>query len=317
MYFEKKMPESIRPGAADASFIQRLKKPEGPVDVVLDTDTFNEIDDQFALAYLIKKNKKLKLKAIFAAPFNNHKSADPQDGMEKSYAEINNVLSLMERDDLRPIVFKGSKRFLPSETEPVDSDAAKHLIQIAAGYSVENPLYVIAIGAITNVASALLLKPEIKDNIVIVWLGGNAHNWYHNIEFNLSQDVAAARTVFGFGVPVVQLPCMGVASTFTTSGPELSHWLRGKNALCDYLVDVTFKEAAEDGHCQTWTRPIWDVTAVAWLLDGDFMYDYLTPSPIFEYDHYYAFSQIRYPICYVFHINRDALMEDLFQTLAQ
>ncbi|GHV62016.1 hypothetical protein AGMMS49587_07680 [Spirochaetia bacterium] len=38
-------------------------------------------------------------------------------------------------------------------------------------YSEDNPLYVIAIGTITNVASALLIKPEIKDRIVIIWLG--------------------------------------------------------------------------------------------------------------------------------------------------
>ena len=38
------------------------------MDVVLDTDTYNEIDDQYALAYLIKNDEKLKLKAIYAAP---------------------------------------------------------------------------------------------------------------------------------------------------------------------------------------------------------------------------------------------------------
>ena len=68
--------------------VRRLKKPVGMVDVVLDTDTFNEIDDQFALAYLIKSDEKLNLKAIYAAPFYNEKSTGPKDGMEKSYEEI-------------------------------------------------------------------------------------------------------------------------------------------------------------------------------------------------------------------------------------
>ena len=36
-----------------AELLKRLEHPSGRVDVVLDTDTFNEIDDQFALAYLI------------------------------------------------------------------------------------------------------------------------------------------------------------------------------------------------------------------------------------------------------------------------
>ena len=300
-----------------AALIKRLEKPEKPVDVVLDTDTFNEIDDQFALAYMVKKSKDLNIKAINAAPFLNEKSTSPGDGMEKSYNEILKVLSLMKRDDLKPVVYKGSDKFLPSETEPVISDAANNLVKLASGYSAEKQLYVVAIGAITNVASALIIKPEIKDKIVVVWLGGNSHDWHDNTEFNCSQDVAAGRIIFGCGVPVVQLPCMGVVSAFTTGGPELEYWLRGKNELCDYLVDYTTEQALVDGGLSTWTRVIWDVTAVAWLLKGCFMLDRFEPSPIPEYDHHYAFSKIRHPIRYVYHINRDALFEDLFKTLAE
>ena len=299
-----------------SALVRRLEKPEGTVDVVLDTDTFNEIDDQYALAYLIKKSKNLNLKAIYAAPFFNEKSTGPGDGMEKSFDEILKVISLMGRDDLKPIVFKGSGSYLPSETEAVNSDAANHLVRLASGYSSEKQLYVVAIGAITNIASALLIEPSIKDKIVVVWLGGNAHDWHTNAEFNLHQDVAAARIIFGCGVPLVQLPCMGVVSAFTTSGPELEYWLRDKNAICSYLLDSTVKQALEDGGRPTWTRVIWDVTAVAWLLEDAFMLDRLEPSPIPEYDHHYAFNKTRHPIRYVYHINRDALFEDLFRTLS-
>jgi inosine-uridine nucleoside N-ribohydrolase len=139
--------------------------------------------------------------------------------MERSYQEILKLLSLMKRDDLKPAVYRGSTRYLPSETKPVDSDAARFLVRLASGYSSENPLYVVAIGAVTNVASALLIEPSLKDKIVLVWLGGHAHDWPHNREFNLHQDIAAARIVFGCGVPLVQLPCMGVVSAFTVSGP--------------------------------------------------------------------------------------------------
>ena len=300
-----------------AAMMKRLERPTGKIDVVIDTDTYNEIDDQFALAYLIRSDEKLNLKAIYAAPFFNDKSTGPADGMERSYQEIMNILTLMEREDLKEVVYRGSTEYLPSETEPVISDAAKNLAERAMQYSAEKPLYVVAIGAITNVASALLLKPEIKDRIVLVWLGGHAHNWPNNKEFNLFQDVAAARIVFGCGVPLVQLPCMGVVSAFATSGPELEYHLRGKNKLCDYLVDYTTEEALRCGGKVTWTRPIWDVTAVAWLLDGRFMEDCLVHSPIPEYDDRYAFDNNRHFIKYVYHINRDTLFEDLFAKLAR
>ncbi|MDR0465260.1 MAG: nucleoside hydrolase [Treponema sp.] len=297
--------------------LSRLRKPAGKVDVVLDTDTYNEIDDQFALAFLIKSDEKLSLKGIYAAPFFNKNSISPADGMEKSYNEIFNVLSLMKRGDLGPLVKRGSQRYLPNENEYVDSEAARDLAHLAMNYSPDRPLYVIGIGAVTNIASAILLNPQIKDRIVIVWLGGNALDWIDNAEFNCSQDVAASRVIFGCAAALVQLPCMGVVSAFTTSGPELEYWLRGRNVLCDYLADVTAKAALEDSGLSTWTRVIWDVTAVGWLLDGDFMLDRLEHSPIPQYDHHYSFDPRRHFYRYVYHINRDNLFRELFEKLAK
>ena len=318
----KSWEDFLRPVETDMSIdnarlIRRLEKPKERVDVVIDTDTYNEIDDQYALSYLIKSDEKLDLKAIYAAPFFNEKSTGPADGMEKSYREIMNVLTLLEREDLKEHVYRGSTEYLPSETEPVISDAAKDLAERAMNYTEEHPLYVVAIAAITNVASAILLNPDIKNRIVLIWLGGNATNWPDNKEFNLYQDVAGARIVFGCGVPLVQLPCMGVVSAFTTSGPELEYHLRGKNKLCDYLVNVTTTEAAACNGGPVWTRPIWDVTAVAWLLDGDFEEDCLIHSPIPEYDNRYAFDNNRHFIKYVYHIKRDKLFADLFAKLSR
>ena len=49
--------------------IKNLSVPQGRVDVLLDTDAYNEIDDQFAISYLLKSKEKLNTKAIYAAPF--------------------------------------------------------------------------------------------------------------------------------------------------------------------------------------------------------------------------------------------------------
>ena len=192
------------------SILKRLARPRGPVDVVLDTDAYNEIDDQFAIAYMMKSPEMLRPQAIYAAPFFNSNSTGPADGMERSYQEILKLLSLMGRKDMK--VFRGSNRYLPDENTPVESDAARDLADRAMRYSEEHPLYVVAIGAITNVASALLLRPEIKDRIVVVWLGGHSREWPDSNEFNMFQDVAAARIIFGCGLPLVQLPCMGAVS---------------------------------------------------------------------------------------------------------
>ena len=297
------------------SILKRLARPRGPVDVVLDTDAYNEIDDQFAIAYMMKSPEMLRPQAIYAAPFFNSNSTGPADGMERSYQEILKLLSLMGRKDMK--VFRGSNRYLPDENTPVESDAARDLADRAMRYSEEHPLYVVAIGAITNVASALLLRPEIKDRIVVVWLGGHSREWPDSKEFNMFQDVAAARIIFGCGLPLVQLPCMGVVSHFTVSGVELEAFLRGKNALCDYLVDHTEEEVCSYCQSPVWSRVIWDVTAVGWLMGKELMWDETIPAPIPQYDHHYSSCESRHPMKYVYYIHRDGLLRDLVEKLTR
>ena len=301
-------------------YLKNLSVPEGKIDVVLDTDAYNEIDDQFAIGYMLRNTQKFNIKGICAAPFLNGKSTCASDGMEKSYNEIRKLLSLAEMSDLESRVFKGSEEFLKDEKTAVRSDAADFMAALADDYSPEKPLYIVAIGAITNVASALLKNPKMTENCVVVWLGGHGvHMPLAASEFNMKQDIAAARVVFGCGIPLVQLPCGGVVDHFLTSKHELEHWLKGKNALCDYLYNNTVQEADSYAAGKPWTRVIWDVTAVAWLLNENskFMAERLMPSPIPEYDGHYAFDPTRHLIKYVYNINRDSLFEDLFNKLGE
>lgn len=294
--------------------IKMLGCPSQKVDMVLDTDAYNEVDDQYAIAYALYADEKLTVKALYAAPFHNALSSGPADGMAQSYQEIKKVLGLANR---QVPVFWGSESFLPDESTCVVSDAAEDLCQRAMGYSSEQPLYVVAIGAITNIASALLMNPAIADRIVVVWLGGNSLEWHDNKEFNLRQDVAAARVVFNSGAPLVLLPCYGVVSAFTTTEHELKYWLGAKSGLCDYLVQHTVEAASKYAAGRVWSRVIWDVTAIGWLLNDQnrFMLDKLVHTPIPEYDNHYA-EDTRRPLCrMVYYIKRDALMGDLFDHL--
>ena len=293
--------------------IKNLSVPKGKIDVVLDTDTFNEIDDQFAVAYLLKSKDKLNTKAIYAAPFFNPKSNSPKDGMEKSYAEILNLLSIM---DEKVPVFKGSEKYLDDETLPVISHAAQDLAKRANDYSPKNPLYVVAIGAITNIASAILLNPIVAENTVVVWLGGHAHHYHDTYEFNMFQDIAAARCIMQSGVPFIQLPCRGVVSSFYVTSLELEYYFKNKNTLSDYLVNITIKEMEER---KMLSKVLWDVTAVAYLLnDNDcFMNSYSIPLTLPTYDYHYSVVNSAHHMQYVYNIKRDELFRDLVKKLTK
>ena len=297
-------------------FLKNLLPPEGNVDVVLDTDTYNEVDDQFAIAYMLN-SPELNPVAIYAAPFFNDKSTGPEDGMEKSYNEIFHILKLAGRTDMNDKVYKGAREYLKDEKTPAVSPAAEHLCKIAMNYSPENPLYVVGIAAITNIASALLMKPEIKENIVVVWLGGHAWHFNDVYEFNMKQDIAAARVVMGSGVPFVQLPCEGCVSEFKISKPEILHWLSGKNPLADYLGDYAI--AISDDHVAhlPWARTIWDVTVIGWLLNknGRYMHGRIENVKLPGYDGVYHDCEKEIPMCYVDRIYRNPLMGDLINKL--
>ena len=294
-----------------------LECPKGQIDMVLDTDTFNEIDDQYAISYAVHSQEKIRVQAFYAAPFTNERSSGPADGMEKSFHEIHKVLRLANKD-FYP-VFRGSTSYLPDEKTPVDSEAMRDLTERAMTYTPDRPLYVVSIAAITNIASALLVKPEIADRIVVVWLGCHAPHWEDNFEFNCRQDVAAARVVFDSGAPLVILPAQGIVSNFSTTGPELEYWLRSKSPLCDYLIDRTIKAAEEYAKGKVWSRTIWDVTGIGWLMNDEhkqLMRDKIVPRPIPEYDHHLSWDFRRTPCKMVYHINRDGLFQDLFSHIA-
>jgi len=68
-----------------------FEPPSGSVSIVLDTDAYNEIDDQYAIAYALSATG-IDVEGIYAAPFHNARSAGPGDGMTKSHAELQRVL---------------------------------------------------------------------------------------------------------------------------------------------------------------------------------------------------------------------------------
>ena len=91
--------------------------PDGVLRAVIDTDTYNEIDDQFALVYALLSPERIRLEAIYAAPFHNQRSSGPEDGMLRSYEEIGRVLERLGRAP-DGSVHQGATGWLPAPTGP-------------------------------------------------------------------------------------------------------------------------------------------------------------------------------------------------------
>jgi len=280
--------------------------------MVLDTDTYNEVDDQFAVVYSLLSPEHLDVQAIYAAPFQNYRSDGPADGMEKSYQEI---LRLLERVGVPAdgFVFRGSKGFLADWDHPHESEAATDLVAKAMSTS-DGPLYVVAIGAITNVASAILIEPQIIDRIVIVWLAGNPLYWPDTNVFNVSQDLQSSRLIFDCGAPLVHIPCLGVTSHLLTTVPEVERHVEGCGEIGRFLAE-RFKEYSADHFA--WSKEIWDISAVAWLINDEWVPTEIVHSPILTDQITWSFDPSRHLIRNATFVRRDPIFRDLFTKLAR
>jgi purine nucleosidase len=294
--------------------LERLQFPAGKLDMVLDTDTYNEIDDQFALTYALLSPERLNVQAIYAAPFHNEHSSGPADGMEKSYSEILKLLAILGKPHKEGFVFKGAAGYLNENLEPFRTEASQDLIRRAMARPDNKPLYIVGIAAITNVASAILMEPKIIEKIVVVWLGGHALHWPNTAEFNLQQDARAARVILESGVPLVLIPCMGVTSHLLTTASEMEQYVRGRGTCGDYLYEIFTSYQHEHSDL---SKVIWDLAAIAYLLDQNWVPTELIPCPVLSENLTWGKDPSQHMIRYARHIYRDPVFNDLFVKLGR
>jgi len=195
----------------------------------------------------------------------------PAEGMQLSYEEI---LRVFERTGVvsEGKVFRGSDGYLPSLDEPLDSPGVERLIELAMAPG-DDPLYVVAIGCVTNVASAILKVPEIIKRIVVLWTSGYP-TWCprpNSPSLNFVQDVAASRLLFDSGVPLVYFPGYYIGAQLRLSLPEMERWVRGRGAVGDYLHHIYINNPiyARRGIRDQFGRTsvIWDMITLAWLIE--------------------------------------------------
>ena len=303
---------TIYPDLSDAFIADRLTHPRsGRLDVILDTDTANELDDQFALAWAVLSKDSINLQAVHVAPYFNDRSDSPADGQQKSFAEAKAVLEALGETQI-PVV-AGSEEYLPDKETPVDSPAARDLVRRAMERSPEDPpLYVATIGCVTNAASAILLEPAIIDRIVIVMLGGQDFEWPTAREFNLQQDIPAVQVLFESGVPIVQISAVRQALSLGLTYPEVKEYVKGCGEIGDLLAD---RYEEQSNLTPGYRRPIWDLSAIAWIINPDWAKSTLRPRPNLTDDAYWSDNFFGKPMRQVVLLDVSGIFMDLFAKL--
>ena len=278
------------------------------INIILDTDTYNECDDQFALSYLIKSQDMFNIEAITVAPYS-HTKRDVKviDGQELSYNEILKICNWLNFDTINK-VFKGSIGYIQNGYDE-NNDAVNKIIEIALK---NNKTYILGIGAITNIALAIKKEPKIIDRIEIIWLGGNEIEYKDNLEYNFKQDIEAVKIVFDSTVKMTILPCKNVVSDLRIDIAELKSKLDNKKELNKYLIERFYNDGY---HGIQETRVIWDISVIAYMINKNWFETEKISCPNIKEDSSYELTDNRHSITFVTKLDRDRIYEDLFRKL--
>lgn len=278
------------------------------INVILDTDTYNECDDQFALSYLIKNNYKFNIEAITVAPYSHKtRNVSVPDGQDLSYNEILKICKWLNFDTADK-VFKGSMEYIQNGYDK-DNDAVNKIIEIALK---NNKTYILGIGAITNIALAIKKEPRIIDKIEVIWLGGNQLNYKDNLEYNFRQDIDAVKIVFDSKVRLTILPCKDVISKLRIDVNTLKEKIGNKSELCNYLIDRFYNDGY---HGIQEERVIWDISVIAYMINKNWFKKEVISCPNIKDDTSYELNKDRHKITIITDIDRDRVYENLFKRL--
>ena len=243
----------------------------------------------------------------------------PAEGMERSYDEIITVLERMGIS-ASGLAHRGSDRYMPDAETPVESEGAERIIEAALSDD-ERVLFVVAIGAVTNVASALLMAPEIAARMVVTWTSGypTSTDLSNQPSLNLVQDPHASRLLYSSGVPLVYLPGFHIGAQLRFSLPEMEAWIKGRGEIGDYLFHlytnnpIRIQRGITPFPGQSWI--IWDLINVAWLIDRSWVPTRTTPTPRLDERLYWRARPDGPLMLEAVGIDRDAIYHDLIVKL--
>jgi inosine-uridine nucleoside N-ribohydrolase len=210
---------------------------EAPVPLLIDADTANEIDDLYAITRALLEPK-FTILGLSSAQWNHRLS--PSNTVEHSQKLNEDILRLLNRVDIpHPM---GSEMIMGKPwggTEPRDSSAAQLMIRTARNMPEGKKLIVASLGAVTNVASAIKLSPDIIPKIACYFLSAryfSDRNVWDKDEFNCRNDLNAANFLFNTDGLEIHLMPVNILYDYKYSQEKVLRELSPRGGIWDYLA---------------------------------------------------------------------------------
>jgi inosine-uridine nucleoside N-ribohydrolase len=300
--------EAISRRDAKSRRVPKIPPKDQRIRVIFDTDARNEIDDVWAIALAILCPERFKIEGFVAANFDNSRPETGPDSVEASFREIHTILGKAGLAGKWPIL-RGSHpmryKYEPSESEGVD-----FIITKAMESTPEDPLWIVGLGAATDIASAYLKEPRIKDRTVVFWHFRT--RWPDKCwNFNVIGDVRAARTVFHSDLSFVLFD----TGTHLYCPMEESEKYMSYGALGKYMHEYRY----ESSYYQRPNKGFFDLGDIAVLVDPSLGSWEVADCPEVEWDLAYKFKKTRGKILRCYDVDRDgtyALLEEKLRSHA-
>ena len=274
--------------------------------IILDTDLYNEIDDQIALAYVLKSKDVLNLEAVTIAPFTKGEY-NIKTSIDKSYEVAKKIFKMCnEKDD--GLVFKGAIEYFTNNSTQ-SNEAVDKIIETALK---NDKTYILSIGCITNIALAIKKEPKIIHKIEVIWLGTN-FLFMKNNDFNFRQDVEAVRYVLDGKVKITIIPTYPVSYGLMISKYELENRIGNVNELCNYFCDIF----TDDYGTEKIRRVIWDISTVAYMINKEWFETMEISCPRIKEDTSFKLTKFRHKIKFVQRLNSNKIYDDLFSKITK
>jgi hypothetical protein len=297
------------------------------ISVIFDTDANNELDDQHALAYLLLNDQTFHVLGITTNATRNGGKID------EHVKEAQRVVDLVGWKDKVEVIKGADGNFENIRTsldrEVFDGSEAVDLIIEEALKKRKEPLVLLPVGKLTNVALALEKKPSIAGKVRIVWLGSN---YPEPGEYNLDNDTAALNYILKTDVPfeivtvryglpsgthAVKAKRKDIYVRMPGLGPVVDEPVTGRHGgsfscFGDYSVDL-FRHITqlEDG-CY---RSLYDMAAVAIVKNPAWAEAREIPGPLYLEGKWAEQPENSRKIQVWENFDRDAIMSDFYATL--
>jgi len=276
--------------------------PEGRLRIIIDTDAACEVDDQYALALALLSPERFEIEGIVAAHFGD---AGGPEGLDRSVAEIHAVLAKAGLSGRYPVK-RGSHPFRYSSV-PEPSEGVDFIIERALDPAKTEPLWVVSLGACTNLAAAWLKEPRIKDRVIAFWHGRT--RWPEKCwNFNAYNDLKAVRILFQSKLPLI---LFDTGTDLVCTMDEARERVQPHGDLGRYLYDIRLRSPA-------WQSPkkgLFDLGDVAALVDPALCKFEIVNVPSVNWDMLYDHRNTHGQMVRIYAIDRDGTFDLLYQRL--